>query len=147
MNQETINSVVIDILKGVKETGSEVYGATKEGLVKAVDFAQEQAPLVIQEFLSWKFYEALIELVCSFGVVGLMGLFVYVILVWTKGFRYDGDKHMTRFFIFAVSLIIAAPLCINFIHIRQPVKTMVQIKVAPRVYMIEYVADRTINKS
>lgn len=52
MNQETINSVVIDILKGVKETGSEIYGVTKEGLIKAVDFAQEQVPLVIQEFLT-----------------------------------------------------------------------------------------------
>lgn len=143
MNQETINSVVIDILKGVKETGTEIYGVTKEGLVKAVDFAQEQVPLVIQEFLTWKFYEALIELVCSFGILGLIGGFVYMVFRHTKNIKDDFDRWALRTVIFVFSGIFIVPISTRSINLRQPINTMVQIKVAPRVYMIEYVADKT----
>ncbi len=36
-NQETINTILIDVLKGVKETGSELYAAGKAGVAQAVD--------------------------------------------------------------------------------------------------------------
>lgn len=51
--QETINSVFIDMLKGANDASGEIYGAGKIGIVKAVDFVTEQAPLVVQEFLTW----------------------------------------------------------------------------------------------
>ncbi len=50
--QETINAVLIDILKGAKDASSEIYGASKTGIVKAVEFAQEQSPMVVQEFFT-----------------------------------------------------------------------------------------------
>lgn len=73
--QETINSVLVDILKGVKDTGREIYGASKTGIVKTVDFAQEQAPLVVQEFLTWKFAQATI-----WTVISVIGLIVLVLI-------------------------------------------------------------------
>ncbi len=43
--------ILIDVLKGVKDAGSEMYATSKVGLAKAVDFAVEQAPIVVQELL------------------------------------------------------------------------------------------------
>jgi hypothetical protein len=61
--QETVNSILIDVLKGVKDASSEMYATSKVGLAKAVDFAVEQAPIVVQEFLSWKMGEAIFNVV------------------------------------------------------------------------------------
>lgn len=141
-NQETINSLVIDILKGAKETGAEIYGITKEGLVQAVGFAQEQAPLVIQEFLTWKFYEAGLDILMSLVILGILGIIYYIIHRWSKELE-SFDKTMTRgicsFLLFASFIVLYHE---GLMNIHTPVKTMIQIKVAPRVYLIEYVSEQ-----
>ena len=79
-NQETINTILIDVLKGVKETGSELYAAGKAGVAQAVDFALQQAPLVVQEFLSWKMGEAIFN--CIFFSIAV--IILLSIIIWAK---------------------------------------------------------------
>ena len=132
--QETINSVLVDILKGAKDAGHEIYGASKVGIVKAVDFAQEQAPLVVQEFLKWKFAQATIWTIVS--VIGLvvLGYFIkkcFDCIEDSGGASVMGVVFGGLFFAMVV-----------FIQLIPNVEQMVKVKVAPRVYIIEWVSDQ-----
>jgi hypothetical protein len=132
--QETINSVLVDILKGAKDAGREIYGASKTGIVKAVDFAQEQAPLVVQEFLTWKFAQATIWTVVS--VIGLivLGYIIKKCYDWleeSSGGSIVGVIFGKVFFVMVV-----------FMGLIPNVEQMVKVKVAPRVYIIEWVSDQ-----
>ena len=91
-NQETINTILIDVLKGVKETGSELYAAGKAGVAQAVDFALQQAPLVVQEFLSWKMSEAIINLI-FFGIGTVIMLFCLSFLL-KKAKKYSDHEEI-----------------------------------------------------
>ena len=137
-NQETINTILIDVLKGVKETGSELYAAGKAGVAQAVDFALQQAPLVVQEFLSWKMSEAIINLI-FFGVGTVILLFCLVFLLKKAKKNIENDAIVPIFFgtLFTVITLIAL---LN--NIKKDIQTVVKIKLAPRVYIIEYVTKK-----
>jgi FtsH-binding integral membrane protein len=137
-NQETINTILIDVLKGVKETGSELYAAGKAGVAQAVDFALQQAPLVVQEFLSWKMSEAIINLI-FFGVGTVILLFCLVFLL-KKAKKYsDHEEIVPIFFATAFTVIVLIFLLRN---IKNDIQTIAKIKLAPRVYIIEYVTKK-----
>lgn len=137
-NQETINTILIDVLKGVKETGSELYAAGKAGVAQAVDFALQQAPLVVQEFLSWKMSEAIINLI-FFGIGTVILLFCLVFLLKKAKKNIENDAIVPIFFgtLFTVITLIAL---LN--NIKKDIQTIVKIKLAPRVYIIEYVTNK-----
>ena len=137
-NQETINTILIDVLKGVKETGSELYAAGKAGVAQAVDFALQQAPLVVQEFLSWKMSEAIINLI-FFSVGTAILLFCLVFLLKKAKKNIENDAIVPIFFgtLFTVITLIAL---LN--NIKKDIQTIVKIKLAPRVYIIEYVTNK-----
>ena len=138
-NQETINTILIDVLKGVKETGSELYAAGKAGVAQAVDFALQQAPLVVQEFLSWKMGEAIFNCVFfSIVIIILLSIIVWAKKKIKKLHSYDDD-------IVFYSMIIT--FCIVFtvgstIPIKNNIEIIIKIKLAPRVYIIEYVTKK-----
>ena len=138
-NQETINTILIDVLKGVKETGSELYAAGKAGVAQAVDFALQQAPLVVQEFLSWKMGEAIFNCIFfSIAVIILLSIIIWAKKKINKLQSYDDD-------IVFYSMIIT--FCIVFtvgstIPIKNNIETIIKIKLAPRVYIIEYVTKK-----
>ena len=137
-NQETINTILIDVLKGVKETGSELYAAGKAGVAQAVDFALQQAPLVVQEFLSWKMSEAIINLI-FFGVGTVILFFCLVFLLKKAKKNIENDAIVPIFFgtVFTVITLIAL-----LGNIKKDIQTIVKIKLAPRVYIIEYVTKK-----
>ncbi len=137
-NQETINTILIDVLKGVKETGSELYAAGKAGVALAVDFALQQAPLVVQEFLSWKMSEAIINLI-FFGVGTVILLFCLVFLLKKAKKNIENDAIVPIFFgtLFTVITLIAL-----LGNIKNDIQTIAKIKLAPRVYIIEYVTKK-----
>jgi hypothetical protein len=135
--QETINNVLIDILKGAKDASSEIYGASKAGIVKAVDFAQEQAPMVVQEFLTWKFAQSVIwTTVCVISLVALVVFF----LKCKKLAESDSSEDVIGFF--GVIVCIIAFICVCAYGVIPNVEQMVKVKVAPRVYIIEWVSDQ-----
>ena len=137
-NQETINTILIDVLKGVKETGSELYAAGKAGVAQAVDFALQQAPLVVQEFLSWKMSEAIINLI-FFGVGTVILLFCLVFLLKKAKKNIENDAIVHIFFGTAFTVIV---LMMLFGTIKNNIQTIAKIKLAPRVYIIEYVTNK-----
>lgn len=133
--QETINTLLVDILTGAKEASSEIYGASKISVIKAIDFAQEQSPLVVQEFLAWKFAQATI-----FTATTVIALIVITFLIkkcfsdkWVE--KTEGASNMFGLFgIILWMVIVSCKLAPN-------VEQMVKIKAAPRVYVIEWVSD------
>ena len=137
-NQETINTILIDVLKGVKETGSELYAAGKAGVAQAVDFALQQAPLVVQEFLSWKMSEAIINLI-FFGIGTVIMLFCLGFLLKKGKKNIENDAIVPIFFGTAFTVIVLIALLNN---IKKDIQTVVKIKLAPRVYIIEYVTNK-----
>jgi len=137
-NQETINTILIDVLKGVKETGSELYAAGKAGVAQAVDFALQQAPLVVQEFLSWKMSEAIINLIFfSIGTVILLFCLVFLLKKAKKNIENDA---IVPIFFGTVFTVIALIFLLR--NIKNDIQTIVKIKLAPRVYIIEYVTKK-----
>jgi hypothetical protein len=139
--QETINNVLIDILKGAKDASSEIYGASKAGIVKAVDFAQEQAPMVVQEFLTWKFAQSVIW--TTVGVISLVAL-VVIFLKCKKLAESDSSEDVIG--AFGVIVCIIAFMCVCAYGVIPNVEQMVKVKVAPRVYIIEWVGDQVQGK-
>ena len=136
--QETINSVLLDILKGAKDAGGEIYGASKISVAKAVDFAQEQAPLVVQEFLAWKFAEALIKLCLSLCLIAILGYIAKK--CWYYFMETDGESGLGVMFSMIFIVIIFSSM--TFTSFEQ----MVKVKVAPRVYLIEWTSEQVNGK-
>ena len=137
--QETINSVLIDILKGAKDAGSEIYGASKTGIVKAVEFAQEQSPMVVQEFLMWKFAQSVILVI--FGVIAL-GVLGYLFKKCVDLFRESEGLSMIPGFVCFIMIVLVC--CKNVVP---NIEQMVKVKVAPRVFMIEWVSSQVTGKN
>ena len=139
--QETVNSILIDVLKGVKDAGSEMYATSKVGLAKAVDFAVEQAPIIVQEFLSWKMGEAIFN-------VALYTIAAIVLFCITRFFFKkikDTDINypeeivpMGLGFMFCTAMF----CLVAFLHIKPNIETIIKIKLAPRVYILEYVTKK-----
>ena len=137
--QETINTILLDVLKGAKEVGSEIYSAGKAGLIQAVDFAMQQAPLVVQEFLSWKMSEAIINLI-FFGAAFVIAFCFFVFLI-KKANEYIHSEAIVAIGLGMVgTLVIMISLLFNFI--KPDIQTIMKIKLAPRVYIIEYVTGK-----
>ena len=142
--QETVNTILLDMLKGAKEAGSEIYSAGKYSIVKAVDFAQEQAPLVVNEFVTWKFYEALTNFVLfMIPVIIALSIIIYAI----RYFRSDKRKNEETSLALGMATIISIVLssAIFGAKIVPSINTMVKAKVAPRVFVIEWVSDNIRN--
>lgn len=149
VTNDTVNAAVIDILHGVKTASSDIYNASKTAITKSVDFTMEQAPLVVNEFLHWKFAEATVWLL--FWVIlacVFFGLSRTFNLQTKEGSKLpDKDKHTydktdaagwkwaCRFIAFALLLI----------GLTTQGLVMTKIAVAPRVYVIEYVVSTIHN--
>ncbi len=134
--QETINTIFIDILRGSKEAGSEIYGASKAAIIKAVDFAQEQAPIVVQEFLSWKYAQSILWILLS--VIGLIILGFLIKKCISKEWMTETSWISLVGAIFGTVFF----LMLLFIQTVPNVEQLIKIKVAPRVYMIEWASDQ-----
>lgn len=139
--QETINAVLIDILKGAKDASSEIYGASKTGIVKAVEFAQEQSPMVVQEFLVWKFAQSVIWVIVGVIAIGALGFLIKKCVSKIS----KSDEGEIYLFPIVISIVISVVIC--FANIVPNVEQIVKVKVAPRVFMIEWVSNQVIDKN
>ncbi len=104
---------------------------------KAVDTLQAEVPLVVKEFLQWKFIEAGMNV----GACTLVFL-VLGVIVWQSYKQLKKDPDSVWFMlcpaVVMIALMIAAPGAdISF----KNAKTMLKIKYAPRIYLIEYTSD------
>ena len=139
--QETINSILIDVLKGVKDAGSEMYATSKVGLAKAVDFAVEQAPIVVQEFLSWKMGEAIFNV--ALYTIAAIVLFC-ITRFFFKKIKDTNINYPEEIVPLGLGfLFCSAVFCLIIFHQLKPnIETIIKIKLAPRVYILEYVTKK-----
>lgn len=136
VSQETINSLVIDMIRGVKTASGEVYDASKMGIAKAIDFAQENARPVVQEFLTWNFTSSVI--MSSAYLLGIL----LVLLIIRKSYKVQG-KDADYILFFGLSSIFGGIFSILlFVAAIKSAMIAVKVKVAPRIFLIEWVAEQ-----
>lgn len=139
-----INEAVVDILRGVKDAGGEIYGTTKMAIAKAVDFTVEQTPLVAQEFMRWKLAESIMW-VFLFSIP--VALLFYVSHRANVIMKLDSTPEHSSgrtdredcFFTKWITRVIAI-IVLTFV-LGANAFTILKITLAPRVYLIEYVID------
>jgi hypothetical protein len=121
---EELQRILVDTIK-----------SAQQGVVKGVDFAMEQIPDICTQLLAWKFAEACIY-------IGLLSVVVLALvagwrILWVSFGRFEDstDTLGSR-----ISVSIIAPLCIALavIPLCRKVNVALQIKLAPKVYLIEY---------
>lgn len=138
---EQIQEQLLSILISLKDTASGIAG-----------FLTEETPLVLKELLMW-------VLVKNFAIIFISLILMLPIVVWfylakkeygridfkissydrRSGFFYDCDGDIkniwTAFFIYSLFAIIIACCCIV-----PSVITILQVLIAPKIYLIEYVS-------
>jgi len=113
------------------------------------DFAKEEIPPFINEFLTWRFIDTAIDAAWSvvYIVPILIFFFFYSKKAWAWGIKYGKESDGISLLVPSVAtgiafigLVVAFPL--------DEIKTMVKIKVVPKVYLIEEAANiiQTIRK-
>lgn len=103
-------------------------------------FVLEQAPLVIQEFFTWRIFLNIVGIICGIGVFFIGRYLPYTWLNKESESSYD-SKFFSRYgddgWVFAMVVFVCcciasiATLVISFIG-------LMQIIIAPKLYLIEY---------
>lgn len=136
----TPQTLILDMLQGVKMAGGEAYEVSKASLGKAATFAYEQAPLLVQEFLTWKIIDNLFIIgLMIFAIVGLGYLAKWV---HNTPKITEGDPLA---YVIGVFVPIIFSVLLFFLAVSH-VKDICKIKVAPRVYLIEWASDQIVKK-
>lgn len=112
---------------------AEAIRATQGGVAKAVDFTLDQAPEVIQQFLVWKFWPTFMNLI----ILTIMT----IILLFFSRISYKQVKDGNNGWIPGVVMpIFFSIFTVGFLF--SAAAKLVQIKVAPKVYLIEYILKK-----
>jgi len=138
-----LNQVLIEMLSGVKDASGEIYGASKQAIHKSVDFIAEQAPDVIKQFLMWRLFRALTWASIFTFIAGVCLFFSYKLKKYqskasTESYGDPSEHQVTTLFKWILAVV--ACLFITF-GVGANAFEIVKIKVAPKVYIIEYVID------
>lgn len=113
---------------------------------KSSDFVSEQAPLIVQEFLDYRLFEAICYAVLSFVIMS--GLFIGTIYLWKKSNKIARDKKLKCWFddnpsptnISALIILIVSAIFIPmvFFEVFLPyIMDIIKITIAPRIYLLE----------
>jgi hypothetical protein len=100
------------------------------------NWANAEVPLFIQEFLIWNFYNGLIN------IVGIL-----ILLVITFGLCIKFKKNLVESFedehpLMIITLVFTIPIVVfSVVNLFCSVKDVIQIKVAPKVYLVEKAAE------
>lgn len=103
---------------------------------KVGEFASNEIPPFIHEYLNWKFLEAALN-AGLFMIPVLIGFYVLLkwksLLGWAK--KYSNDSEGFSWLGFVFSLLGAVALIVCFFP-KSEILDMVQIKIAPKVYLV-----------
>ncbi len=118
-----------------KEATEEALNQILVAIVEAKDFVIEQAPPVVSELLKYEMVESLLAIALSFLLIGILFLSTFK---WCDQERDEWDDWKKQkgvvFFLFITSAII-----LTFVVILSFCKIL-KILIAPKVFIIEYVA-------
>jgi hypothetical protein len=123
----------MNIDEELKNKLTEYLVSLESGLKSAKDFSTEQVPLVVQEYLNWIFWSNLALLLLFITIFSFM---VFVINQIRKRVSDDNatDCYFVMFFIGLFSLF---PL----LGLMECGAKAMKVKIAPRIVIIEKVAD------
>ena len=120
----------------------ETIEQSKAALGSGLELAKEQTPLVVNEFLVWSFWE---HAITCFVILSFILALVWPMVKWwrycIKQMIEDADEFPIIIFAVIPTFVICYFAYCGFSNGLDAVK----IKLAPRVYLIEYVA-KTITK-
>ncbi len=136
----TPQTIILDMLQGIKVASGEAYEASKASLGKAAALAYEQAPLLVQEFLTWKVIDNLF--IISLMIFSIVGLCYLAKWVHNTPKITDGDPLA---YVIGVVVPIIVSIMLFFLAVSN-VKDICKIKMAPRVYLIEWASEQIIKK-
>lgn len=107
---------------------------------KISDFAVEQVPPFITEYLNWKFWEAFTHTVIfMIPILIIWGLYIrFRKFIWGLVFK-DGDIDALVVPVVAATAILILITCAAFPL--EHIKDMIQISIAPKVYLLEKAAE------
>ena len=113
--------------------------ALEGSVAKAGMFVTEQAPIAVQEFLAWTFWESLIlGLLCIAGVIGVVLTESQWLLPFIKKCEDPTDRSMCTFLSIVGSIGLVTILSVGG---AANVLDAVKVSVAPRVVILEKVAS------
>jgi len=120
----------------LQKTANEALKGIIEGVASAKDFILAELPEVIQQLLMWEFWSGVIYM-SLFGVsciaFGIISFFA------CKASKKSEDWKDN---VGAVSAMLSFGLfCMSVVSIIFNVPKMIQISIAPKVYLLEYAAD------
>ena len=108
---------------------------------KIGDFATEQIPLFITEYLTWKFWEAAFSASLYLIVLAVAGVYLAYwkkIWAWTmKEFDVSDGISLAPALLSAAAL----SLLIIFKFPYDEIKDMIQINIAPKIYLLEKASE------
>jgi hypothetical protein len=106
------------------------------------DFAAREIPPFVHEYLLWKFWETAVDIACCFFIIGLCAAFwifgIKRVLVWSAKYK---DHSIGFSYAPSVIAIVISILTAFFVFPKQEIKDLIQIKFAPKVYLIERAAE------
>lgn len=119
----------------------EIIRSTKEGVIKGFQYAYNQLPDIIAQFLSWEFYNRLIWVLIGvtlliIGTVGYLRLAKFVRSTHDRKRDYGGAE----FFLGVSFWLIGASIALT--HLFQ----LVKIVVAPKIYLIQWILAQVSEK-
>lgn len=106
------------------------------------EFASKEIPPFVHEFLQWKFYEAAFDALTDAIMIGFtcaLSRFLWNnTMRWAKEMKDESGG--LSFTILAIPLLVfIVPITLTFPD--REIKDMIQIKIAPKVYLVEKAAE------
>lgn len=106
---------------------------TKEGIIKAAEIIQEQAPQVVAEIYKWEFLKGMGSLFVGLIILIISIFFVCRLIIW-------GSKDWSNRPEIMLVILLIMPICLGIALISEGSKCL-QILIAPKLFLIEYLSN------
>lgn len=113
---------------------AEVLKASKDGIVNIALFAQQQAPDLAKEIITWGFWSNL-----SCTLLSPVGLFIsYKMYQWGEKIKKEDDYSSIPILLNVVEIILIIIFVLVFCF---SLEEMIKCIVAPKLYLMDYIKD------
>lgn len=134
-----VQTVIVDILMGVKNASGEIYDVSKSAISSGIDVVKSQAPDIITEFLKWKFTCALIFVIMGLILIVAGGSVIFYCLFYC--YKKPDIFYDTEVLILASIFLGGLPIVTGTALTLVNIFPLVQIWIAPKIYLIEYIVS------
>ncbi len=132
-----------DLLRFMADRAKAYTGRLEDGVNKAIDVVQEQSPIIVAEFLRWRFWMHAIKAATPI-VFGLMGIIMFAVGI--RRANWDGMSPWCfvtiggglAVFVGVIGFFAGAGH--ESVSGLDHLMSCVQIKIAPRVYLLDQVS-------